>query len=420
MRYIGIGLLLLLQPLLVLRAPAQPGTRQHPWVSSWAAAQMSAEPQNMLPESKRHDVTLRQIVHLSLGGDQLQIRLSNAFGTTALTIDSVRVGIPVSASQPDIQPGTDRAVTFNRHDGISIPAGADYISDPIDLAAAPLSNVAVSFHFLDLPEEETAHPGSRATSYLRAGNAAVDPKFEGAFKTEHWFFLSELDVRAAQITADSVAVLGDSITDGHGATTDANNRWTDILAQRLQQDSHTRNSAVINLGVGGNRLLHDGLGPNALARLDRDILARPGVRYLVVLEGINDLGTLARTATASDADHEALVRDIIAAYEQIIRRAHQHQILVYGATVLPDRGSVYYHPDAANEADRQAVNQWIRTPGNFDAVIDFDSSVKDPQQPDRLLPSFDSGDHLHPSAAGYEVMGDSIPLTLFGASGRKR
>jgi lysophospholipase L1-like esterase len=210
-----------------------------------------------------------------------------------------------------------------------------------------------------------------------------------------------------------VVVLGDSITDGHGATTNGNDRWTDVLAGRLQGPAATRNIGVSNQGIGGNHLLTDGLGPNALARFDRDVLAPAAVRWVIVFEGVNDLGALARDGEVAAAQHEALVRRVIAAYQQIIARAHAHGLRVFGATITPYVGSGYYHPGPLSEADRQAVNRWVRANGNFDAVVDFDSEVRDPQHPDQLLPAYDCGDHLHPSPAGYKAMGDAIPLSLF-------
>ncbi len=207
--------------------------------------------------------------------------------------------------------------------------------------------------------------------------------------------------------------LGDSITDGHAATTNGNDRWTDVLAARLQSEKKTRNIGVSNQGIGGNHLLTDGLGPNVLARFDRDVLAQAGVRWLIVFEGVNDLGGLARTAEVPAEQHAALVARLIAAYQQIIERAHAHGLRVYGATVTPYTGSGYYHPGSLSEADRQAVNAWIRAAGHFDAVIDFDAVVRDPAHPEQLLPAFDCGDHLHPSPAGYKALGESIPLDLF-------
>ena len=210
-----------------------------------------------------------------------------------------------------------------------------------------------------------------------------------------------------------MVVLGDSITDGHGATTNGNDRWTDILAARLQASPQTRNIGVSNQGIGGNNLLVDGLGPNALSRFDRDVLAPAGVRWLIVFEGVNDLGGLARTAEVPLADHAAQVERVLAAYRQIIERAHAHNLRVLGATITPYVGSDYYHPSPMSEADRQAVNQWIRAAGHFDGVIDFDTVVRDPNHPDQLLPDFDCGDHLHPSPAGYKAMAEAIPLNIF-------
>jgi lysophospholipase L1-like esterase len=214
--------------------------------------------------------------------------------------------------------------------------------------------------------------------------------------------------------AATVVALGDSITDGHGATTNGNDRWTDVLAARLQGSPKTRKVGVSNQGIGGNHLLTDGLGPNVLGRFDRDVLAPTGVRWAILFEGVNDLGGLARTEEVTSAEHAALVQRVLAAYQQIIERAHAHGVRLFGATITPYVGSDYYHPTPLSEADRQAVNNWIRTPGHFDAVIDFDTVVRDPQQPDRLLPAYDCGDHLHPSPAGYRAMGESIPLSLFG------
>ena len=229
---------------------------------------------------------------------------------------------------------------------------------------------------------------------------------------DHWYQVSAIDVLAPAAAA-SVVALGDSITDGHGATTNGNDRWTDVLAARLQSAAETRNVGVSNQGIGGNHLLTDGLGPNALSRFDRDVLAPAGVRWLIVFEGVNDLGGLARNGEVTPAEHNALVARVLAAYQQIISRAHAHGIRVMGATITPYVGSEYYHPGPLSEADRQAVNTWIRAAGNFDAVVDFDAVVRDSQSPDHLLPAYDCGDHLHPSPAGYRAMGEAVPLSWF-------
>jgi lysophospholipase L1-like esterase len=237
-------------------------------------------------------------------------------------------------------------------------------------------------------------------------------ELSGAKTVEHWYVISGIDVSAPP-PSFAVVALGDSITDGHGATTNGNDRWTDVLARRLQANASTRNIAVLNQGIGGNHLLSDGLGPNALARFDRDVLAQAGVRYLIVLEGINDLGGLARMQNVDEEQHTMLVHRMIGAYEQIIARAHAQHIKVIGATILPDVGSDYYHPAPSNEADRQAVNQWIRATGHFDAVVDLDKVAADPHDPTRMRSTYDSGDHLHPSPVGYKAMGEAFPESLF-------
>ncbi|RZM12616.1 MAG: hypothetical protein EOP67_65770, partial [Sphingomonas sp.] len=237
----------------------------------------------------------------------------------------------------------------------------------------------------------------------------------GAAPTTHWYALADVEVAAAP-TAGTIVAIGDSITDGYGVKPERNTRWTDVLAQRLRGATATRAIGVVNAGIGGNRVLLDGLGPNLLARFDRDVIARSGVRWAIVLEGVNDLGVLTREAPATPAQHAAIVAQVTAGFAQIVARAHAHGIKVIGGTVMPFGGNTYYHPTAENEADRQAVNSFIRTSGVFDAVIDFDRLMRDPAHPDRLSPGYDSGDHLHPSEAGYKTMGEAVPLSLFGGA----
>jgi lysophospholipase L1-like esterase len=383
-------------------------TRTDGWVTSWGASQQVPEPNNALPPEDLRDATVRQIFHLSLGGPAIRVHVSNAFGTEALHFTAVHVARPVSSSSPAVDTATDRPVTFAGKADVSVPPGAEFVSDPVDLAVAPLSDVAVTFHLDTPPARETGHPGSRATSYYVHGDVVGAANLTEPKKVDHWYQVSGIDVRAPAGAA-AVVALGDSITDGHGATTNGNDRWTDVLAARLV----THNIGVSNQGIGGNHLLTDGLGPNALSRFDHDVLAPTGVRWLIVFEGVNDLGGLAREHEVSPADHAALVERVIAAYQQIVARAHAHSLRVYGATITPYVGSGYYHPGPLSEADRQAVNSWIRAAGHFDAVIDFDAVVRDPQHPDQLLPAYDCGDHLHPSPAGYKAMGDSIPTSLF-------
>jgi lysophospholipase L1-like esterase len=398
-------------------APAQTSSKAPVWVSSWGASQQIPEPQNALPADDLRDATVREVFHLSVGGTEIRVHLSNAFGTEALHVTSVHVARPVATSPAPSPMGTidlstDRALTFGGSGDVTIPPGAEYVSDPLEFPVAALSDLTVTFHLDQPPSPETGHPGSRETTFYAHGDQVGAAMLTDAKTVEHWYQVTEIDV-LAPAEAAAVVALGDSITDGHATTTNGNDRWTDVLARRLQDSRKTRNIGVSNQGIGGNHLLTDGLGPNVLARFDRDVLAPAGVRWLIVFEGVNDLGALARKRESTQAEHDALVKRMLAAYQQIITRAHTHGLRVYGATITPFGGSGYYHPDSMSEADREAVNQWIRTAGHFDAVIDFDAVVRDPQHPDQLLPNYDCGDHLHPSPAGYRAMGDAIPLTLF-------
>jgi lysophospholipase L1-like esterase len=398
--------------LMVGRLEAQKNGSTAHWVGSWAASQQVPETQNLLDTEAMRDATLRQIVHLSVGGERLRVRMSNAFGTAPLHLIAVHVARPVSAATAAIDAGSDTAVTFHGAPDVTIPAGAEYLSDAVAFPVTALSSLAITFHMEQPPTGETGHPGSRATSYVVHGDMVSAANLPDATKVEHWYQISGVDVVGPEKAA-AVVTLGDSITDGHGATTNGNDRWPDVLAARMQGDKSGRAIGVVNEGIGGNRLLLDGLGPNALARFDRDVLAQTAVRAVIVLEGVNDLGTLTRDHDVSPEEHAALVGRIEAAYSQMIERAHAHGIRVIGATILPYMGSSYYHPGPESEADRQAINAWIRGAGHFDSVVDFDQVTRDPQHPDRLLPAYDSGDHLHPGPAGYKAMGDAIPLTLF-------
>ncbi len=385
---------------------------QQNWIATWGASQQIPEPQNTLPPEDLRDATLRQIVHLSAGGAQLRVHLSNAFGAGPLTVTSAHIARPLAADSSSIDPTTDKPLTFAGAPTVIIPPGAEMLSDPIAFKAAPLSDVAISLHVDAPPQGETGHPGSRATSYYVHGDATGSANLTDPKHVDHWYQLTGVDVQT-NTAAGTVVALGDSITDGHAAGTNRNERWPDTLARRLQASPATANLGVSNQGIGGNHLLTDGLGPNVLARFDRDVLAPAGVRWVVLLEGVNDLGAMARMGEVPAADHAALVARILGAYQQIVERAHAHGIKVFGGTITPYVGSDYYHPTPLNEADREQINAWIRTPGHFDAVIDFDAVTRDPAHPDHLLPAYDSGDHLHPSPPGYKAMGDAIPLSLF-------
>lgn len=386
------------------------------WVASWAASQMVPTGENIAPAEDLTDATLRQIVRVTIGGKRLRVRLSNAFGTAPLVISAASIALSADNTSSRIVPASLKSLTFGGATSVTIPAGADYLSDPVDMAVAPGTDLALTFHLPSPPERQTGHPGARAHSHFAHGQQVGAEALTGAKTSTRWYVIGGVEVDAPG--AQALVILGDSITDGYGVQPNTNARWPDRLAVRMRANPATRQMAVLNAGIGGNRLRLDGTGPNALARFEREVLSPPGVTHLLVIEGINDLGTLTRDAPATPEQHAALVREMIGVLRQIVARARAHGIKVIGGTIMPDGASAYYHPDAANEADRAAVNAWIRAPGNFDAVIDFDAAMRDPANPTRLRPDLDSGDGLHPSIAGYQAMADAVPLAVLAP--RKR
>lgn len=384
------------------------------WIASWGTAELQPYGAEVLPPKTFDHTTLRQVVHLSAGGSQLRLRLSNVLGQSALEIASVTLAEPSGAAALGvIDPATAKTLTFHGATSVSVPMGAEYVSDPLPMKVKPLSDLVVDIEINTAPTAVTLHTGARATSYLVAGSHGGEAKLVSPQTWTRWYFLTGVEVSSEDRHAGTVVAYGDSITDGHGSTTDGNDRWPDFLARRLAGDAKTSALGVVNAGIGGNHLLYDGLGPNALARFDRDVLARPGVKYVILLEGINDLGGLDRLEDHSAEVHAAWLAQVEAAMAQIVVRAHEHGILVYGATLTPYLGSDYYHPKAASEADRVALNAWMRESHTFDDTIDFDAAVRNPEKPDHMLPAADSGDHLHPGPEGYRRMGDAIPLKLF-------
>jgi lysophospholipase L1-like esterase len=365
------------------------------------------EPANLPPAPGLGDTTLRQVVHVSIGGKTVRVRFSNTFGDTPLTLTSARLAI--SAGESAIKAGSDLALRFGGATSVTIQPGALAVSDPIAFDLAPLSNVAITVHLKGAPITVTGHPGSRTTSYLASGDLVSAPDLPATGKADHWYFIDGLDV-LAQAPSAALVVLGDSITDGRGSTTNGNDRWPDLLARILQAGQRTKNIGVLNQGIGGNNILHNGLGPSALSRFDRDVLDQPGVRWLIVLEGINDLGGAVKARAAGKP--AATASDIIAAYEQFVAKAHSHGIRAYGATILPFEGfTSYFTPES--EADRQKVNDWIRTSGVFDGVVDLDLATRDSEKPSFLSPKAGSTDHLHPGPAGYEMMAEAVDPGLF-------
>jgi len=369
------------------------------WVGTWSTAPQLTEAANMPPSPGLSNNTLRQVVCVSSGGSQLRLKFSNEYGNSPLTLNTVHLA--ESAGESSIRQGTDRALTFSGKQTVTIPAGKTVTSDTLDYSLTKLTNMAVTIYFGNVPAALTGHPGSRTTSYLKPGNAAGSLSMPGAAVTEHWYVLTGIDLFAGDSCKAAVA-LGDSITDGRGSTTNGNDRWTDGLAWRLQENTSTSKVSVLNQGIGGNAVLSGGLGPTALSRFERDVLQQSGIRYAIVFEGVNDIGA---------GSSQAVATNLINAYKEFITKAHARGILVYGATITPFGGSQY--DSAAHEQARQTVNNWIRTGGQFDAVIDFDAAVRNPGNQKQLLGSYDSGDHLHLNAEGYKKMSEAVDLTLF-------
>jgi lysophospholipase L1-like esterase len=389
------------------------------WVSTWASAPQRAEPDNLPPAPFARadrvfaDSTLRQTIRTSVGGQHIRLRLSNAFGGAALPVTAAFVALPAGgrAGARAIQPGTARPVTFDGRTSVTVPVGAQVVSDPLAYPVAARANLTVTLYLAtgQASAHITAHPGSRTTSYVVTGDHAADVDLAGATAVAHWYFVSGLEVWSGRGTAAAVLV-GDSLTDGRGSTTDGNDRWPDRLLDRLHADPATANVAVVNQAAGGNRVLDDGLGPNALGRIDRDVLAMSGVAWLLLLHGVNDIGTAAATPQAQ----KQVADDLVGAYHQIVRRARTHGIRVYGGTITPFGGHTDYDdPAGLREATRQAVNEWIRGSGRFDAVVDFDRAARDPADPRQLLPAYDVGDHLHLNPIGHRALADAVPARLF-------
>lgn len=374
------------------------------WVGTWATSPMAQE--NTDGKYGAAETTYREIVHVSIGGDSARVVLTNEFGLAPLTVNAAYIALRTKGSEIDAT--TARPLTFGGRTSIVIPAGALAVSDPTSLKLPPLADATVSFVLPAQPIQQATHHGfADQTSYTAPGSVSGAASLDGSTEITDWPFLKGIDVLANEKTRAIVA-FGDSITDGAHSTKDTNRRWPDVLAQRLQAEKKTRNLSVLNEGIGGNRVLHDNAGPSALARFDRDVLAQAGVKYLVILESINDIGHAEDTVKPYDV---VSADDLIQGLSQLVARAHTHGIKVYGATLTPYVGARYSSP--AGEKMRQAVNQWIRTTNLLDGFIDFDKAAQDPANPAVFSSTADSGDHLHPGDAGYKAMGDSIDLKLF-------
>lgn len=381
---------------------ASAATPDH-WVGTWATSPMA---QDNHEDRVAADTTYREIVHVSMGGPAVRVILTNEFGLAPLTIGAANVAL--SAGDSDINTAVSAPLTFNGRPSIVVPPGALVVSDPVNLKLPPTSNLAVSIFIPSQPIRQiSAHGYADQTNYTAPGNVVGAKSLDAPEKIYSWPFLKGVDVKADG-NAAAIVAFGDSITDGAFSTRDGNARWPDVLAARLQANEKTANLGVLNEGIGGNRVLHDDTGPSALARFDRDVLAQAGVKYLIILESINDIGH------AQDLHHQYDVvsaDDLIAGLSQLATRAHTHGIKVFGATLTPYVGAGYASP--AGENIREAVNQWIRTTNQLDGVIDFDKVIRDPANPTVFLPAYDHGGHLHPNDTGYKAMGDAIDLKIF-------
>lgn len=375
------------------------------WVGTWTASPQAAEP----PGDAFDNQTIRQVLRTSIAGNRVRVRLSNEFGATPLVVGAATIARHSAGAA--IVAGSDRALTFGGRSSITLAAGAPALSDPIDFDLPAVGNVVVSLYLPKPSVPRTLHSLGVATTYIStAGDYSAAVVMPTARTAQSWYFLSGITVEGTKRSAAIVA-LGDSITDGFASTPDANRRWPNVLAERLQASRRTADVAVLNHGISGNRTLFDFIGPNAQARLDRDVLNAPGAKYLILLVGINNIGI---PGVFGRPDEVVSAQDIIAGHQQIIARARERGLKIYGGTLTPFEGTIfpgYYTPEG--EAKRQAVNHWIRTSGAFDAVIDFDLALRDPARPTRMLPAYDSGDHLHPNDAGYRAMGNFIDLRLF-------
>jgi len=405
--------------------PAARPPTAHParttWVGSWGSVPTTVPPASTTMFSNQ---TIRQTVHLSIGGSALQVRFSNEFGTAPLVIGEAHVGL-AAGSQPSrsVAPGSDRRLSFAGHVSATVPAGAPLLSDPVRLAVRPGADLVVSLYLPRPTRATTTHAFAFQDNVVAAGNVTGSRTVTPTATFGQWWFLSGVSV-AAPARDGAVVALGDSITDGANTTPNTNSRWPDVLARRLQATPGLRGLGVLNEGISGNRLLHDPnplpgsgadafaaqFGESALRRFDRDVSSQPGARYVIVLLGVNDLG---HPGTIAPESERVTPADLIAGYQQVIDRAHQQGMLVFGGTITPFANDTFGFDTPANRAARLVVNRWIRTSGAYDGVVDFDAALRDPADPERIRPEFDSGDHLHPNDAGAAALANAVPLRLF-------
>ena len=405
--------------------PAQPANHEH-WVTTWATsatlarvdipraapananpnanANAAANPARLIGTRGFTDQTVRMIVRASIGGHRLRVKLANAFGAPAVEIGAAHIALQDKDSQ--IVAASDRPLLFNGKPKCTLGPGVALVSDPVDLTFAPLAYVTVSLYLPVETGPPNAHGTGLHTTYVSQGDATAQPAIANPLvTTASYYWLSSIDV-LAPAKAAAIVAFGDSITDGAQSTVNTDHSWPALLAARLARNPKTADIGVSNQGIGGNRVRRDITGVSALGRFDRDVLGQSGVKWLMLLEGINDIGH-----GATDPTEKVTAEDIIGGYKQLIDAAHDHGIKVIGCTLTPYEGANYARPEG--EAVREAVNNWIRTSHAFDAVVDFEAAVRDAANPKHIRAEFDPGDHLHPNNAGYEAMANAIDLTMF-------
>ena len=398
-------LMLLLIAVSAAAAQTAPASAPDNWVGTWATSAFDGDPWHTVPTLV--DSTLREIVHTSVAGRQLRIRLSNEFGIEPLRIAAASVAL--SAGQSAIDAGSLHQLAFGGSPSIVIPPGAEVLSDTVPMATPAFANLAISIYLpLQQVSDGSVHSSAQQDNYIATGNHVQDASLTAPVVVDSWYFVKGVDVDPVAPKAASVVAFGDSITDGAYATENANHRWPDYLAVRLHNNPSTAHLAVLDEGIGGNCILIHCVASNALARFDRDVLAQAGVKYMIVLEGINDIGAL---HDPNRPDYRLTAEDLEQGLSQLVARAHEQGIKVFGATLTPYKGAGYF--TEKGEQIREALNQWILTSGVFDGTIDFDKATRDPANPLVFAAQYDSGDHLHPKDAGYSAMADAIDLGLF-------
>ena len=371
------------------------------WVGTWGTAPQLVERHNNPPAPGLANNSLREIVQVSIGGKTVRLKLTNEFSKEPTEIKAIELSIAKTAGiSSEVDEKTTVSLTFDGKASVTIPAGGQVVSDPVGFKMGPRENVAITIHYGAASATVSGHPGSRTTSYLKEGDTR---DFTDAVRTDHWYTIQTLEVEASK-TAGAIAILGNSITDGRGSTTNEQNRWADVLSRRLLQNKKTRQVGVLNMGIGGNCVLRGGLGPTGEQRYPRDLFGQEGVRWIILFEAVNDLGGSWNGVQTAER--------VIEVYKKIIEEAHGKGIRVYGATITPFKGNNYYSED--HEKGRQTLNEWIRTTELLDAVIDFDKAVRNPEDVEALQREFlFENDWLHLNAKGYETMGNSIDLKLF-------